>query len=99
MSSGHIPGSISVPHSELLDPETGALLSGDQLKKVFESKGVNAAKPIISSCGTGVPAAVIDAALGEANLGREDDRRLYDGSWTEWAQRVSDRDRLIRKQA
>lgn len=98
LSSGHMPGSISIPHSELLDPKTGALLSGEELRRVFQSKGVKEDKPIISSCGTGVTAAVIDAALGEAKYGREDDRRLYDGSWTEWAQRVSDRGRLIRKE-
>ena len=82
LSSGHIPGSISVPHSELLDPKTGALLSGPELEKVFESKGIDRNKPIISSCGTGVTAAVIDAALNEANYGQVEDRRLYDGSWT-----------------
>lgn len=98
LSSGHIPGSISVPHSELLDPETGALLPGDQLRQLFQSKGLDPDKPIISTCGTGVTAAVIDAALGEADYGRDNDRRLYDGSWAEWAQRVSDRDRLIWKQ-
>ena len=98
LSSGHMPGSISIPHSELLDPKTGALLSGKELRRVFQSKGVKAEKSIISSCGTGVTAAVIDAALGEANYGKEDDRRLYDGSWTEWAQRVSESERLIRKE-
>ena len=98
LSSGHIPGSVNVPHSELLDPETGGLLSSDQLRKVFEGKGIDAGKPIISTCGTGVTAAVIDAALSEAEYGRDDDRRLYDGSWTEWAQRVTERERLIRKQ-
>lgn len=82
LSSGHIPGSLSVPFSELLDPVTGALLPRDMLRKVFESKGVNPKKPIISSCGTGVTAAIIDAALGEASFGKADDRRLYDGSWT-----------------
>ena len=49
LSSGHIPGSISVPHSELLDPETGALLPGDRLREIFKSKGVDPEKPIISS--------------------------------------------------
>lgn len=98
LSSGHIPGSISVPHSELLDPESGALLPRDELRKILESKGVDPEKPIISSCGTGVTAAVIDAALGEANFGHANDRRLYDGSWTEWAQRVAERDRLISKE-
>ena len=82
LSSGHIPGSISIPHSELLDPKTGALLSGEELRRVFESKGVDPDKPIISSCGTGVTAAVVDAALGEADFGHANDRRLYDGSWT-----------------
>lgn len=98
LSSGHFPGSISVPHSELLDPKTGALLSGEDLRRVFDEKGVDPKKPIISSCGTGVTAAVIDIALGEASWGREDDRRLYDGSWTEWAQRVKEGDGLIRKE-
>ena len=97
LSSGHIPGSISVPHSELLDPQTGTLLPGDELRRIFESKGVDPEKPIISSCGTGVTAAVIDAALGEAGFGLVNDRRLYDGSWTEWAQRVTESDNLISK--
>ncbi|KAL8670027.1 MAG: hypothetical protein Q9168_005414 [Polycauliona sp. 1 TL-2023] len=82
LSSGHMPGSINVPVPELLDPETGALLAGDELSKVFRSKGIDPEKPIISSCGTGVTAAVIDAALGEANFGQPEARRLYDGSWT-----------------
>lgn len=98
LSSGHIPGSISVPFTELLDPTTGALLPGDELRRVFEKKGVDAEKPIVSSCGTGVTAAVIDAALSEAGFGKEEERRLYDGSWTEWAQRVKESERLIRKQ-
>ncbi|MCJ1463732.1 hypothetical protein MMC07_002341 [Pseudocyphellaria aurata] len=82
LSSGHIPGSINVPMSELLNPHTGALLSGDELKTIFEKKGIDPQKPIVSSCGTGVTAAVIDAALGEAGFGNPLDRRLYDGSWT-----------------
>ena len=82
LPSGHIPGSISVPHSELLDPKTGALLPAEELRRIFESKGVDPEKPIISTCGTGVTAAVIETALGEAGVGRVDDRRLYDGSWT-----------------
>lgn len=82
LSSGHIPGSLSMPHSELLDQATGALLPGEELVKVFERKGLDPEKPIISSCGTGVTAAVIDAALREADFGKAEDRRLYDGSWT-----------------
>jgi thiosulfate/3-mercaptopyruvate sulfurtransferase len=81
LSSGHMPGSISVPVSELLDPVTKTILPGEELKKIFESKGVDPNKPIISSCGTGVTAAVIDAALSEAGYS-EQGRRVYDGSWT-----------------
>ena len=82
LPSGHMPGSISVPITELLDPSSKTLLSGSDLRKVFESKGIDPQKPIISSCGTGVTAAVVDAALNEADFGKADDRRLYDGSWT-----------------
>ncbi|KAF2741468.1 Rhodanese-like protein [Polyplosphaeria fusca] len=96
LESGHIPHSTSVPVSELLDPNTKALLSASELQAVFKSKGIDPAKPIISSCGTGVTAAVIDAALFEAGFPMEN-RRLYDGSWTEWAQRVTPSESLIRK--
>ncbi|KAL3418106.1 rhodanese-like domain-containing protein [Phlyctema vagabunda] len=97
LSSGHMPGSISVPMSDLLDPVSKTLLSPEELRKVFEGKGVDPNKKIISSCGTGVTAAIIDAALSEAGYGEEQNRRLYDGSWTEWAQRVKPSDNLILK--
>ncbi|KAF2655089.1 thiosulfate sulfurtransferas-like protein [Lophiostoma macrostomum CBS 122681] len=96
LSSGHIPYSISVPVSDLLDPKDKTFLPAQQLQDTFKSKGVDPSKPIISSCGTGVTAAVIDAALVEAGFSSEN-RRVYDGSWTEWAQRVSPSDSLIRK--
>jgi len=96
LSSGHMPGSTSVPVPDLLDPNTKAFLSPEQLRRVFEGKGVDVSKPIISSCGTGVTATVIDAALTEAGYG-DGSRRVYDGSWTEWAQRVKPSDNLIVK--
>ncbi|KAJ4373920.1 hypothetical protein N0V83_002659 [Neocucurbitaria cava] len=96
LSSGHIPHSISVPVSDLLDPNEKTLLPASELQAVFKSKGVDPDKPIINSCGTGVTAAVIDAALTEAGFPTQQ-RRLYDGSWTEWAQRVKPGDGLIRK--
>jgi thiosulfate/3-mercaptopyruvate sulfurtransferase len=82
LSSGHMPGSISVPVSDLLDPVKKNILPGYQLRKIFETKGIDPERPIINSCGTGVTAAVIDAALTEAGYGDETKRRLYDGSWT-----------------
>ncbi|EXJ64953.1 hypothetical protein A1O7_01292 [Cladophialophora yegresii CBS 114405] len=80
--SGHMPGSTSVPFQELLDPDTKTLLPGEELRKVFESKQLDPQTPFITTCGTGVTAAIIEAALKEADFGTEHDRRLYDGSWT-----------------
>jgi len=96
LSSGHIPYSISVPITDLLDPKSKTLLPASELDAVFKSKGVDPSKPIISTCGTGVTAAVIDAALTEAAFPTQE-RRIYDGTWTEWAQRVKPGEGLIQK--
>ncbi|KAI1545063.1 hypothetical protein PtrCC142_003344 [Pyrenophora tritici-repentis] len=96
ISSGHIPYSTSVPITDLLDPKDKTFLPASELQAVFKSKSVDPSKPIINSCGTGVTAAIIDAALTEAGFPTQQ-RRLYDGSWTEWAQRVKPGERLIRK--
>ncbi|KAI9755512.1 MAG: GPI mannosyltransferase 1 [Chaenotheca gracillima] len=97
LPSGHIPGSFSVPIDDMLDPDTKTLLPAEQLRQLFLERGVDPKKPVISSCGTGVTAAVIDAALNEAEHGDPETHRLYDGSWTEWAQRVTEADGLIKK--
>jgi thiosulfate/3-mercaptopyruvate sulfurtransferase len=65
-----------------LDPDTKALLPKQELRKIFEAKGLDERIPIICTCGTGVTAAVIDAALDEAEFGDPNKRKLYDGSWT-----------------
>ncbi|KAJ4291478.1 hypothetical protein N0V88_006075 [Collariella sp. IMI 366227] len=95
LSSGHLPGSINIPFDMMLDPETKAFLSADKLKEVFVSKGVDPEKPIISSCGTGVTACILETALSEAQFGSPEKRKVYDGSWTEWAQRVKPTEGLI----
>jgi thiosulfate/3-mercaptopyruvate sulfurtransferase len=82
LRSGHMPGSTSMPFQELLNPETKALLPADELHQIFISKQLDPKKPIIASCGTGVTAAIIEAALQQAGFGKPDDRRVYDGSWT-----------------
>jgi thiosulfate/3-mercaptopyruvate sulfurtransferase len=96
LSSGHMPGALSVPAPDLLDPQTKAFLPPEQLREVFKKKGVDLNKPIISSCGTGVTATIIDTAISEAGAG-SGVRQVYDGSWTEWAQRVQPTDNLIVK--
>lgn len=82
LSSGHMPGSINIPFDIVLDQETKAFLPKDKLKKIFEEKGVDPTRPIISSCGTGVTACVIDTALTESEYGPTEKRMVYDGSWT-----------------
>ncbi|KAF1975600.1 thiosulfate sulfurtransferas-like protein [Bimuria novae-zelandiae CBS 107.79] len=96
LSSGHMPQSINVAMSYLLHPEDKTLLPAAELKQILQKLGVDPSKPVISSCGTGVTAAIIDTALTEAGYPKEN-RRIYDGSWTEWAQRVQPTEGLIRK--
>lgn len=95
LPSGHMPGSINLALPEVLDPISKAFLPSDKLRKVFESKGIDPNKPIVTTCGTGVMAAALDAAMIAAGFGKTNERRVYDGSWTEWAQRASQRDGLI----
>jgi len=77
--SGHIPNSVSLPFTDLLD--AGRLRSNEELGYAFAEAGVSLDQPIITSCGSGVTAAVIALAL--ECLGRSD-VQLYDGSWAEW---------------
>ncbi|OAX78167.1 hypothetical protein ACJ72_07527 [Emergomyces africanus] len=97
LPSGHMPGSTNLPFLELLDPVTKALLPAPELRKIFKARGINPTKPTISSCGTGVTAAIIELALKEADDTAFENRRIYDGSWTEWAQKVTEASGLIRK--
>jgi thiosulfate/3-mercaptopyruvate sulfurtransferase len=79
--SGHIPGSFNVPFSDLLDGKTKTLLPAEAIAARFRKAGVDLAKPIVTSCGSGVTAAVLALAL---HLIGRSDVALYDGSWAEW---------------
>jgi thiosulfate/3-mercaptopyruvate sulfurtransferase len=80
LRSGHIPGSKNIPFGEVLNPD-GTMKSPAELKAVFETAGVDLKKPAITSCGSGVTAAILSLAL--ERIGHRN-HALYDGSWAEW---------------
>jgi thiosulfate/3-mercaptopyruvate sulfurtransferase len=82
LPSGFMPGSINIPFDTVLDPETKAFLPKEKLAEVFESKGLDKNAPVVSSCGTGVTACILETALNEVGYGTPESRRVYDGSWT-----------------
>ncbi len=80
LESGHMPGATSLPVSELLD--AGKLKPTSELKAIFEAIPGSKQSPVITTCGSGVTAAIITLAMTHCGLGMH---QLYDGSWTEWA--------------
>ena len=80
MAPGHIPGSRSLPHSQLFNAD-GTWKQGDELKAAFDAAGIDLDKPLVTTCGSGMTATVV--AFGAHLLGKED-VAVYDGSWTEW---------------
>ncbi|WP_425098193.1 3-mercaptopyruvate sulfurtransferase [Tropicibacter sp. S64] len=82
LRSGHIPGSKNVPFDTLLNAN-GTMKAPGELKAVFEAAGVDLSKPAITTCGSGVTAAILSLAL--ERIGKVD-HSLYDGSWSEWGQ-------------
>jgi thiosulfate/3-mercaptopyruvate sulfurtransferase len=78
-----MPGALNVPWASLVNE--GRLRPAAELRRVFEGAGVDLAGPIVTTCGSGVSAAVLALAL--ARLGRFD-VAVYDGSWTEWGGRA-----------
>lgn len=80
LRSGHIPGAKNLPFAQVLNAD-GTMKSPDTLRATFEGVGIDLSRPIITSCGSGVTAAVLALALDR--LGHRD-WSLYDGSWAEW---------------
>jgi thiosulfate/3-mercaptopyruvate sulfurtransferase len=83
LASGHMPGSLNVPATELV--ANGRLKPPEELRAILVAAGVDPARPVITSCGSGVTAAILTLAL--TVLG-ETDLKLYDGSWAEYGSRA-----------
>ena len=80
LRAGHIPGSTNLPFAEMLNPD-GTMKPPAALKAAFEAIGVDLTKPAITTCGSGVTAAILNLAL--ERIGHRN-HALYDGSWSEW---------------
>jgi thiosulfate/3-mercaptopyruvate sulfurtransferase len=83
LRAGHVPGARSLPFGELLTPQQ-TLLPPAALRARFAAAGVNEHSAVITSCGSGLTAAILNLALAVAGL---PEGALYDGSWTEWGGR------------
>ncbi len=80
LRAGHIPGSKNTPYTDFLNAD-GTLKEAEELRAIFTGAGVDLSKPAITTCGSGVTAAVLSLAL--ERIGKTD-HALYDGSWSEW---------------
>jgi thiosulfate/3-mercaptopyruvate sulfurtransferase len=81
---GHIPGSLNLPYNDLFAGEDDRLRPDAEVRSAFQAAGLDLARPVVATCGSGVSAAVL--ALAMYRLGRRD-AAVYDGSWTEWGGR------------
>jgi thiosulfate/3-mercaptopyruvate sulfurtransferase len=80
---GHIPGSVNMHYATLVRPD-GTMRDAAELRKLFAGQGIALERPIVTSCGSGITAAIVALALeiaGAKQVG------LYDGSWSEWGGR------------
>ena len=80
LRAGHIPGSRNLHYATLLNDD-GTMKEPSALREAFDAAGVNLSRPVVTTCGSGVTAAILSLAL--ERVGHRD-HALYDGSWSEW---------------
>ncbi len=80
VGSGHIPGSFNLPYTQMYNAD-GTWKRGDELKAEFVNAGIDPAKPLVATCGSGLTASRL--VFGAHLLGMEN-VALYDGSWSDW---------------
>jgi thiosulfate/3-mercaptopyruvate sulfurtransferase len=83
MRSGHIPGSVSLPYTDLLNHD-GTFRPAGEVRGRLEAAGVDGTREVVTSCGSGVTACILTLGLRVAGF---PDGAVYDGSWTEWGGR------------
>ena len=81
---GHIPGAVNVHYAKLVNPD-GTLRSASELRQIFAEQSVALDRPVVTTCGSGITAAIVALALERAGAKQI---ALYDGSWTEWGGRA-----------
>lgn len=81
LRGGHTPGAVNLPFTRLVDLADGTLLPADELREVIAGAGIDLARPVVASCGSGVTACAVAFAL---HLLGHRDVAVYDGSWAEW---------------
>ncbi len=84
MRSGHMPGAANLPYTDLLNAD-GTFKPVADLRARFAAAGVDGARPVVTSCGSGVTACILTMGLRLAGL---PEGAVYDGSWTEWGGRA-----------
>jgi thiosulfate/3-mercaptopyruvate sulfurtransferase len=78
-----MPGAVNLHYAETLTPE-GTMRPPGELKGLFAQRGVDLERPVVTSCGSGITAAILSLAL---DLAGAKNTALYDGSWSEWGAR------------
>ena len=85
MKSGHIPNSKNLYFNDLIDPNTKKFIEKEEIEKLINNQGIDLSKDTVCSCGSGVTACILKFAL--ELLGKNQNIRIYDGSWSDWGTR------------